>query len=113
MGFVHTYDVARAAFLDQQMKQLGDMDGSPSLFATQTAICLAAERLGFRPCREHPSPLDWLPVHLVDTLSEDSVGEAFYKYLVQGGCRAKRSSSAPPSRSKSDAAPRRVHPRLR
>ena len=93
MGFVHAYDVARAAFLDQQLKQMGDMDGSPSLFATQSAICLAAERLSFRPCREHPSPLDWLPGHLVDTLSEDSVGEAFYKYLIQSGCRTRRTDA--------------------
>jgi hypothetical protein len=33
MGFVHAYDVACAAFLDQQLKHLGDLDGSPSLHA--------------------------------------------------------------------------------
>jgi hypothetical protein len=44
MGFTHAYDVACAAFLDQQVKQLGDMDGSPSLHTTQTAIAASAQR---------------------------------------------------------------------
>ena len=93
MGCIHAADIACASFVAQQLSHLGCDDGSPASIATQTAIAIAGECLGFRPCREEPSPLDFMPYWAAEqgALSEDSIGEAFYYYLFLAGCRVQRS----------------------
>ena len=93
MGCTHAADIACASFVAQQLSHLGCDDGSPASIATQTAIAIAGECLGFRPCSEEPSPLDFMPywAAMQGALSEDSIGEAFYHYLFLAGCRVQRS----------------------
>ena len=73
------YAVAGAAVMDEFDRALNMGPDDPSRRAVESAICMAAVRLGYVPSSQAPTPLDWWPTHLEAHLREEHSAE--YRWL--------------------------------
>ena len=90
-GFERAYTVASAALIDEINRALSGKDGEPSRHILEALIAWTAHGLGFEPSVEEPTPLEWWPMHLKDSLDEELIGQAWFKYRLETGLRARHS----------------------
>ena len=87
LGCSHAQAAAAAALHDEFDRVLNAPEGRPSRVAMESAVLHTFWRLGYRPTRAAPSPLDWRPWHLLEqgALSEDLIVEAWLRNCLRHG----------------------------
>ena len=87
-GHMHAYQYAAAAYMDQFHRALGGGLGEPVRTAVSERVAATCRCLG---CTQ--APLTWHPVHLMNTLSEDHMVEAWLLMKLRAQMRGVRSGA--------------------
>ena len=95
MGMGLTWAQAGAALVAEVSRVLR-RPGTPAYVALTSQIAATYWRLGWRPTKAAPRPLDWWPVHLQGTraLREDYVVESFMAFCLEAGMRTEARGGA-------------------
>ena len=102
MGQTHTVAFAMAATILHVNKGLGAPPLQPHRTAIQHQIALAAWRYGWYPTEEQRTPLEWLPIHGMESANDKYLVGAWWKALWKAGIRVQHTGSNRGSREALD-----------